>query len=545
MLTAFHLLRTSVFVVVAASALASVAPAQEPAAPGTTAAPATTDAEGYKVWIPSATLAKSRFEESRIKQIVIKVLKGEEPLNANQSIFDAFFTKFYFPMRTQTTPEVLADLPAERHRFFRDYMEICKVPTVHAHLCNMTLAQMQLIVDDNFHPVVRYNAMLIIAGLNDQEKVVVGAAPATPEPMLRALPVLLDQLNKPEQTDAIHVAALLGLVRHMEWDNFKSGPPIGAPLKAVVVKALLDLATAKTPPAGRNAEGHEWFRRRAIEGLAHASYARVEPPVAAAMETLLKDETESLPIRCAAAAAIGRMTYQAPVKLDPQATARELGALAVVICDHELNRLAAMRKTEQERAERLSGLGPLGGGGPGGDEGGVRRPSAVRPPVGGDDLLGGGTGLLVEDPKQYRFDPSRRRIRADLYAVQVGLTGGEDRTQTTRGVEKLAKTPAEKAYVGDVKKAVDGLAKSVEEAGGLDLATLEKDLRIQMKALEGITKKAAPPAVPAAEAEVPAPPGIAPPGIAPPGVPAPPPGVPAAPAPPVAAPTPPGVAPPR
>lgn len=484
---------------------AGLAWAQAPPAGGD--APSTTDAEGYKVLIPSATLATNKLQEAKVKAIVFNVLKGNAGLNENRVIFDAYFAKFYFPMRTQTTPEALADLPIERHRFFRDYLEACSVPEVHAHLADMTLSQMQMIVDDNFHPTVRYNAMFIISSLNDQEKVVIGASKGTPEPMLRALPVILDEFNKPTNTDAIRVAALLGLVRHLEWDNFKSGPPIPQAQKAAVVKTLLDLALQRTPPAGRDAEGQQWFRRRAIEGLAHASYTQVQPAVADAIEKLLMDDTEVLAVRCAAAAAVGKMTYQAPVKLDAMPMARELGFLALVSCDHELTRVANMKKLEDERAARLAGEPLPGAGGVPGPETG-RPAGGPRPPAGGDLLGGPGGGIFTEDPKQYRFDPLRRRIRADLYCVQVGLTGGDDKTQTARGVEKVAKTPEEKDYVANIKAAVDRMAKTLEDAGGLDLAGLEKDLRSQIKTLEGMTRKLGAAAIPAAvegPGEVPAP----------------------------------------
>jgi hypothetical protein len=140
--------------------------------------------------------------------------------------------------------------------------------------------------------------------------------------------------------------------------------------------------------------------------------------------------------------------------------------------------------------------------------------------------------LVPADPKQYRFDPVRRRIRAFLYSVQVGLGGPEK--DTVRGLDKIAKAPADAKYVADVRAAVDRLARTVEEAE-TDLATLETDLRKEMKPLEAITKKLGAVAVPAAS-DIPGgdvPPGLAPPGSAPPG--SAPPKTPAAPAPPAPA----------
>ena len=71
-----------------------------------------------------------------------------------------------------------------------------------------------------------------------------------------------------------------------------------------------------------------------------------------------------------------------------------------------------------------------------------RRPGTgpSRPGMGGGDILGGpgGMGLLEEDPKQYRFDYVRRKIRAQLHSVQFGLTAAEDKT---RGARVPPRTP--------------------------------------------------------------------------------------------------------
>jgi hypothetical protein len=394
---------------------------------------------------------------------------------------------------------------------------------------------------------------------------------------------------------------LLGIVRHLEWDNFRGPaqaptPAIDPARRAAIVTALLNLAQQKDPPAGRSAEGHEWFRRRAIEGLTHAGYYKADAEVSAALEALLKDESESLAIRCAAATAVGKMAYQAPVKLEPTPTAKELGYLALLACHKELTRVTELNKLEYDRLSRLQGPsgggygggygggmdggGMDGGGGggammprPGGGAGnaetyaGPRPGGSVRPgaagggmmPDGGmgggmmgSGMMGGGYGgaQTPADPKQYRFDYIRRRIRGQLYAIEVGLVGpdgfqrylasqkadntpvpagagGAAATQATgsqRGIVVLAKDKAEKDYVKNVIDGVVKLAKAVENTD-TSFADLDKELRKQMKPLESITKKlatAAPAAVPSDLPEMPVIPGIAPPEAPRPEPPAPP-----------------------
>jgi hypothetical protein len=147
-----------------------------------------------------------------------------------------------------------------------------------------------------------------------------------------------------------------------------------------------------------------------------------------------------------------------------------------------------------------------------------------------------GSGVQASlDPKQYRFDHIRRRIRSQIYAVEVGLVGpdGFQRylteqklaeaaakpnaivstsavaqfTSPPRGVLVLAKdNKADQDYVKKVIDAVVKLARTVEETD-TDLAELDKKLRKEMKTLEAMTRKVAaatPVAVPSDLPEVPA-----------------------------------------
>jgi hypothetical protein len=507
---------------------ASPGSAQAPA--GRSRAPQAADESGYKVLVPTKTLAVDKGAEAKFRTLVQNVLTGKLPLADNQTKFDSYYTWFSFPMMTQTTTEAFKDLPERRNRFFRTELEIATSPEAHAHLVDLTLGEMTLIVQDTYHPAVRYNAMLIISSLNDQEVVRVGADKRVPEPMARALPIILAEFQKAENSDAIKVAALIGLSRHLEWDPHRpaGSNPIPAPLRTQIVSELLALVQAKDPPPGRNAEGHMWFRRRAAEALGFACYSKLEPPVADAFDQILRDASEPLALRCTVATAVGRLNYQAPAKLNTMDTVKELGYLALVACDAELNRIKTMKETEADRADRLSGQArSFGGGadaayGPAGGAdasmgGGSRPPGMIAGGGPGGGLgppgFGGVDDVFVPaDPKGYRFEFARRRIRQQLYSVQFALTGGDEfdpnskRPTTTtpppagqevklppRGINAFAKPGDEKKYVSDVYAKVRDLA-NVCESKAVDLASLDKELRKVMKDLEKITKKLAPPA---------------------------------------------------
>jgi hypothetical protein len=583
-----------------------------PAAPAAASAfPTTTDANNYKVLVPYFDFTMKRptdpaeiqkfqqaFQTARERvtrgnELARNILTGGAGLAENKGLFDFYYNRMLIPQFTQTNDKALADLPQERNRLFRDHLEACTVPTVHTYLVNMIFERMKEIVQDNYHPAARYNAMLTISGLNDVDASRLGAVKTTPEPMMAALPFIYEQFTKADNSDVVRLPALMGLVRHLEWDNFRGSaepftPQIPATTRDAIVKSLLELAQQKEPPAGRNAAGHEWFRRRAIEGLTHASYYQVAPEIADALDKLLKDESESLAMRCAAATAIGHVAFSPPVKVELKPAAIELGYLALLACDKELTRVADLKKLEDDHLMRLSGGAAYGSAGSGYGAGAMpgssgsgyseaasggygsgygSMPGADAPNVPGGAALkqrqqGGRTdaegtatavgaampgygygsagssegygyeALAPKDPKQYRFDLIRRRIRTQLYAVEVGL-GGPDvnlksspklgdsaaaatiSTGPARGVESLAKGTPDEKFVVDLHKDVSKLVETVE-AVTTDMADLEKTLRKHMKTLENrIPKKLAAPASTsvADEPEVPAPaPGITPSG---------------------------------
>jgi hypothetical protein len=536
-----------------------------------------TDAKGYKYLAPyidpSLTPIQATAERAKIRtaeQLIRRIFVEPGLLAANRIQFDFYYTRMYLPDFTQTTDAALKNLPVERQKLFRNHLEECKIPQVHKYLVELILAQMKEIVQDNYHPACRYNAMLTISALNSVDAENVGPSKSTPEPLIDALPFILEQFTKPDNSDAIRLAALLGLVRHLEWDNFRGAAPpyqpaISAPQRDAIVKELLALAVMKEPPAGRDAAGHEWFRRRAIEGLAHANYNQVDPAVGAAFEALLKDESESLTIRCAAATAIGKVAYAPPAKLEPMPTAKELGYLALVACDKELGRVTNLNKDELDKLQRLSGAGggygsgsssyegamgagsmrggrgsypdgPASGtsgrsgrGGPSGRSGPSTYPGATgsgrgRYPgaSGGPEGMSSESGYLTvpEDPKQYRFELVRRRLRSQLYAVEVGLSGPDVNTKPApkpsdpppanpgppRGVEAIAKGTADEAPIKDIILLVGKLVEAVENTD-TDMAALEKEVRKQMKPLELKTRKLAAPTPVEVPSDVPVAPG--------------------------------------
>lgn len=499
--------------------------ATPPAAGGAGAIPEGTDAKGYKVWMPYEPLAKDQKRLREIQDDVKKVQSGALSLAEKQGQFSAYFKMYYFPLQTQTGDKDLKNLADERTKFFRE-LELAR-PEPHKVMVDLALAAYPTVVrDDKFHPAVRYNAMAVISNLNDLEPSKAAASPAPPVPMARALKFIFDEFKRPENPDSIRMAALLGLARHLEWENEKPQglPQIPADVRRDITKELLALAQTDEAPAGHSADGHVWFRRRAVETLGYACLRKPDAEVTDALGVLLKDEKQPVALRCTVAATLGKIALQAPATIDALATAKELGYLALAACDIELTRVTSLKKDEEEHLIRLQGqvpdpnsgqaipVGPRagliagatpGGGMPGGAGGYMPTPGGAGGAMGSADGGYGAVGMMdpsMQDPKAYRFDHTRRRIRQQLYCVQLGLTGGEDRvekkggppakTTTTaaggaepRGMWVMAKVGPDKDAVNDIYGKVRKLVEVVE-VKAVDIPMLDKELRKEMKNVE-------------------------------------------------------------
>jgi hypothetical protein len=519
--------------------------AQPPAAPAASAASVReeVDARGYKVQIPSEayTDPKNRAKLQSFKNSGLRTIVSGQPSQINdagtRATVDRFFQQYFFPM--MTTEEGLKTIADDRNFFLRQYVQSAKDTAAHTYLINTALTSASKIVQDNYHPAARYNAMLLISSLNDQELNTQGAAQTLPEPMRAALPFILQQFQKADNPDVVKLAALLGLSRHLEFDNYRpAATAMPADRKAEIIKSLTELVETKEPAEGRSSEAHTWIRRRAIEALSMACLAKPDPGIAATLDSLLKDESEPLSIRLTVASLMGKIALQAPAKIEAVPTAKELGYLALYACDTELTRADSSRKTEAEHEARLAGTytgetgyGPGGGmmpgvgmpgvGMPGGEGSGggvIRRPApGSMPGTGSADGYGGyGESGYVDpsmmDPKHYRLEYLRRRMRQQLYAVQLGLTGGDDRVpprpgvkssgaagkadrqEPTKGVWVIAKPGQEREAVDEVYYKVRKVIEAIEGATPeTDFNQLAKDIRKEMKPLEAITRRLPPP----------------------------------------------------
>jgi hypothetical protein len=278
----------------------------------------------------NSTWSKVTLPSSNESNSAVNMLTGADP--PNKQAFDSFFTDLLFPTFTQYSDRMIGGKMASpltdrggpakmRETFKHKYADVGKVAQVHDELNSVTLDFMERVVNDNYHPVVRVNAMLMIADLNETDP--------NGAPWKKAMPALLKAASDPKMIDGVRVEALRGLLRHA-----KSG--IAPESRAQVTTAMLAIIDKHTPPAGGTQDGHDWICRRAIDVLTALGDAGPNGAVPQSLITIVNDPATSVSIRCAAAEALGMLKVTAPNGVDAAALAKSLGKLAIAAVNAEL-----------------------------------------------------------------------------------------------------------------------------------------------------------------------------------------------------------------
>lgn len=444
--------------------------------------------------IPEAILKDGRETPAtkKISDLVRKVMNGQEPLAANEASFDKYFTLYLFPLMTQYDEKSLANLPKMRAQFYRNYIQQARSQEVHDHVVQLTFRSMRDLVTKDYHPAVRYNAMLMIGDLNSKEAVFTGTA-SVPLPYAAALDFMLAQLKDPNQIDAVRVAALIGIARHTDM-NAHSQQQYPATVRQDLIKQIAPLAMDKKVPADRSPEGHAWLRGRAVEILAALGQPEYEPPVAQTLLTIVSDSKEPLDLRFAAAQGLGRLNLRTAATLRGEEIARKLADLAVEAARDQLAMLDAEIAEEKEKLRRLSGGSPIRGEGPS-TANYLTQSSTTR------EFYGEIPVPIVK--QEQRLGMVQRVLKDRMVKVRLGLEGPDGKGGATS-----------KVISGDYVKNVSAAALALQKVADMKdpkppyrvptNIELAKELRTRVADLERVAKTggapAPPPVAPAAPA---------------------------------------------
>lgn len=433
----------------------------EPAAPVKPAKPAAKPAPArqYKSLPVTDTLKRSRGD-------VMKFLREGAIPAGQEAVFDDYYNKYSFPR--WTVAQNYSSIPDYRKEIRVELMG-GKSGAVYDRLIKLTVDFMtKAVADKDLHPAVRYNAMLCLADLNAQEP--------PPGPQRKIVPIpevttlMLQALKAPDQIDAVRVAALQGLVRHAHSGGLENQVRDGQ-----VIPALLEIANAKTPPAGRTPEGHAWMRALAVDALAGFHTPGANDEVVKALLEIIKDTTAPMhPTRLAAARALGYIDLQGAKTVKPKDVVLPLAQLAFEACTTELKREI---KVPGQAALPAGGMYGPGGPGPG---------SGMRPPRGsssGPGMYGPG-GMVGEEEEKVSDERSilfRRRLKTCLAAVQTAIAGAD--RNAPYGLRSWVKAKPDEPLVDLFGALVDDQIKILSDADA-DLETLRNKVIVERKKLK-------------------------------------------------------------
>ncbi|MEN6407524.1 MAG: hypothetical protein ABFC77_13765 [Thermoguttaceae bacterium] len=232
--------------------------------------------------------------------------------------FKKFFLDFYLPQWTLTKD--LGRLPKNR----QDLNTKLKQATGQAHdaLVQLVLKFMTDLIADNYHPAVQLNAMLAVGDLNSVE--------TPPTPLPEALEPLLAVVEDSQKPDALRVAALIGLQRHVVAKL--PNDDVRKRVVAVLLKQADQLASA-------DQAGRHWILAQVIEILGQLGTPGDDNAVYQAIFKTASNSKLPIVTRATAIEALGHLDFTGAQGVDFEEPAVAVARFVVDACD-EVARLA-------------------------------------------------------------------------------------------------------------------------------------------------------------------------------------------------------------
>jgi hypothetical protein len=271
----------------------------------------------------------------RLKGMIARVvtdLRNQAFGSTTRAQFDEYFTDYQLLFLAQPPEENANKLPEVRRDLRTKYFLQGKSGAPYNRLNELAFDMAKEIIKGQFSEQIKYNAMMVIADLNEQEADLNARLPA--KPLADATRYMLVAVKSPRVPDYLRVPALLGLQRHVESN---SSFPIPSDAREQLIRSMIDLAGQQKPAANRTPEAQAWLRRLAIQILGTLGESGVQggSEVVDAVVSTVRDPNNLLSVRCAAAQALGEVKLPA-ANLKAGKIANELGALADTVTKAEL-----------------------------------------------------------------------------------------------------------------------------------------------------------------------------------------------------------------
>lgn len=266
------------------------------------------------ICIVPAGAQDGQFKEDRdVEEPDAKVITQFRQMVRNGGISDNIFNQVLnYKLNSFSFPEKRGELPKMRQELVRFLQTsgLAEDATAHKRMQTRVLQVMTAMIEKEYHPFVRVNAMLVLGELNSKEPPLSFRDPPVPHP--EALKVMLKAVNDPAQADAVRAAGLIGIGRHAQ---------LGVSDEALnrQVRQAAEKLTA--------AEYHQWIRRQAINVLGHVGEMGRDGEIANMLMKFIADESEPMSIRCAAAEAFGSLDFSKGPKVQYKLATQMLAKL--------------------------------------------------------------------------------------------------------------------------------------------------------------------------------------------------------------------------
>ncbi len=345
-----------------------------------------TYAQGYK------TLPVDKDANS-LRMTFASAARNPAGLGASQADVEKYLKGYYLPTMTLFTADALKELGKSREQLFKLLQQVPNAGT-RDFINEIIFTYARGMARGNFHPAVRYNAVLMLGDLDQQ----LASGTTPPVPMPKATQELLELVEKDEfngipMPESVKLGALIGLERQSRYG-------IDPSLNQRLTAAMIKVAGSPTPE-DVDGDVHDWVRRTAAQVLANQGKQGPTKEVQAALTALIADKKVDLDERCNAAAALKRITYPANADIDGNAAVDAMAQLALDVVTEAATLARDYQKQALKGADFSSRPGGGGGRGFGGGE------------------YGGGRGYGDgEEETGPRFE--RRQVFARLYSIDTG-----------------------------------------------------------------------------------------------------------------------------
>ena len=220
-------------------------------------------------WAQFQSDPMAKLDARQVRQLQGKVRKILRSGSFDAQVFNQWYSQSFLPVMTSPKPAALGKLSERRRTLMKDLSLAADNASAHKALVDLIREKTVDVTKGKYHPSVQFNFVYLLGQLNDQEASISDRRPAVPH--AQAFPLLVKFLTSENHMDAVKMAALLGIQRHVQLRTqfpAESGE-LSANEKANVTKALVTITNAKDPPKGRTREGHDWFRGVAAESLGY------------------------------------------------------------------------------------------------------------------------------------------------------------------------------------------------------------------------------------------------------------------------------------